>query len=98
MLYEVITTFSPASSATKIVDNKVEVVVTDAITGVNETSLKYVWTMSSTQPDVATITNSFTNGDKIEIPTSPNGNYYLCRITSYNVCYTKLLRSFRSRK
>lgn len=69
--------FSPASSTKNLDDSKVEVVVTDKITGVNNASLKYVWTTTSTQPDISTITNSFTNGDKIEIPPSPNGNYYL---------------------
>ncbi len=69
--------FSPASSTKNLDDSKVEVVVTDKITGVNNASLKYVWTTTSTQPDISTITNNFTNGDKIEIPPSPNGNYYL---------------------
>jgi len=70
-------TFSPASSFKNLDDSKVEVVVTDAITGVDDSSLKYVWTTSSTQPTEATIINAFTNGDKIEVPASPNGNYYL---------------------
>lgn len=70
-------TFSPASSSKNLDDSKVEVVVTDAITGVNDSSLKYVWTTSSTQPAESSIINTFTNGDKIEVPASPNGNYYL---------------------
>ena len=72
-----VVTFSPANSSKNLDDSKVEVVVTDAITGVNDSSLKYLWTTSSTQPADALIVNSFTNGDKIEVPASPNGNYYL---------------------
>ena len=71
-----VVTFTPANSAGLSDDKKVEILVTDAITGVNDSSLKYVWTTSSTQPLEATIVNSFTNGDKIEVPTA-SANYYL---------------------
>lgn len=77
-----VVTFSPASSTKNLDDNKIEVVVTDKVTGVNELSLKYLWTTSSVAPSASLITNSFTNGDKIEIPESPNGNYYLWVIAS----------------
>lgn len=69
-------TFNPATSATKLLQNSIEVVVTDNITGVDNTSLKYLWTTSSTQPTETLIVNSFTNGDSIQIP-STDGKYYL---------------------
>ncbi len=71
-----VVTFNPTNSINLPEDKKIEVVVTDAITGVDDTSLKYVWTTSSSQPAETLIINSFTNGDRIEIPAA-SANYYL---------------------
>lgn len=69
--------FNPNSAIGKLEDENVEVIVSDDITGVNPDSLKYVWTMSTTEPSVDTITNSFENASKITLPTDNTGNYYL---------------------
>lgn len=69
-------TFNPATATTKLLQNSIEVVVTDNITGVDNTSLKYLWTTSSTQPTESLIINNFVNGDSIQIPNT-DGKYYL---------------------
>ena len=68
--------FSPQTADGQIKDNSIEVVVTDDLSGVNNSSLKYLWTTSNSQPLESAITNSFTNGDRIAVPGDTN-IYYL---------------------
>jgi len=76
-------TFTPKTVVGQLASGEVEVLVTDDISGVDNTTLKYLWSLSSTQPSISTITNSFTNGDKLIAPTT-SGNYYLWVVASDN--------------
>ncbi len=67
--------FSP-NEATGNLDG-VEVLVSDDITGVDNNSLKYVWTTNTTQPSVDKFVNNFSNGDKVLVPTEQSATYYL---------------------
>ena len=51
--------------------------VTDAHSGVNTGSLKYIWNTSTTPPSEVSFTNTFTNGGTISSPSGASGGYYL---------------------
>ena len=70
-------TFNPSTANGSIENNKVQIIVTDDITGVDPNTLKYVWTTSSVQPSVEVINNTFNNGDLIDIPNVETNTYYL---------------------
>ena len=67
--------FSP-NTATGNIDG-VEVLVSDDISGVDNGSLKYLWNTSTTSPAVDKFGTSFSNGDKIKVPSTASGVYYL---------------------
>ncbi|MFA5603839.1 MAG: immunoglobulin-like domain-containing protein, partial [Bacilli bacterium] len=69
--------FNPSTATGYIADRSIEVIVTDNVTGVNPDSLKYVWTTSTIKPNVELFVNSFSNGQKIELPKEQTINYYL---------------------
>ena len=52
------------------------VVTVEAINGVDDTSLKYVWTNSESEPAVESFTNSFVNGTAVDTP-AVSGIYHL---------------------
>ena len=67
--------FSPEESIGEI--GEVEVTVRNDVNGVDDESLKYVWTTTTTQPNESTFVNIFHNGDKIVMPEEPTNIYYL---------------------
>lgn len=67
--------FSP-NTATGNLDG-VEVLVSDDITGVDNNSLKYLWTTNTTQPTVDKFVSTFSNGDKVLVPEQQAATYYL---------------------
>lgn len=69
-------TFTPNGNSGYVTSASVKVTVTDNV-GVDETSLKYVWTKSSSQPTASTINNAFQNGGMISTPTGSTAIYYL---------------------
>jgi prepilin-type N-terminal cleavage/methylation domain-containing protein len=53
------------------------VTVSDGGSGINTSSLKYLWNTSTTAPAEASFSTIFTNGGTISSPTSVTGSYYL---------------------
>ena len=66
--------FEPEQNSTPAKTQSTKVTVTD--TNLNEGSLRYVWTTTNVQPQVAQITNTFTNGSSISLE-AVTGNRYL---------------------
>ncbi|HHT38181.1 MAG TPA: DUF5011 domain-containing protein, partial [Mollicutes bacterium] len=70
-------TFSPNGNSTYAKSRTTKVTVSDAHSGVNTSSLKYLWSTSSSGVTAGQITTSFTNGVSLNTPSSVTGNYYL---------------------
>ena len=68
------------------------VLVTDA-GGINNESLKYLWSTSADEPDENSFIKSFTNGDLIKSPNNIDGIYYLWILAKDETGNTKIARS-----
>ncbi len=69
----------------------IKITVSDE-SGLDESSLKYLWNITTNIPDEASITNTFTNNDIISSPSDANGEYYLwilAKDTSGNTAITR---------
>ncbi|WP_168120396.1 S-layer homology domain-containing protein [Paenibacillus sp. HB172176] len=73
-------TFNPFSESGYLHSISTQVTVSDALSGVDEASLKYVWTNSSSEPSASEEWTAFTSGDTLT-KSSPDGEWYL-HITS----------------
>jgi prepilin-type N-terminal cleavage/methylation domain-containing protein len=69
------------------------VTVSDAHTGVNANTLKYLWNTSTSQPSEASFTLAFTNGGNLVSPAGVTGSYYLWILAKDNVGNTIITRS-----
>jgi hypothetical protein len=69
------------------------VTVSDAHTGVNISSLKYLWNTSTTQPSEASFITAFANGGTITSPASVTGSYYLWILAKDNAGNTTITRT-----
>jgi hypothetical protein len=69
------------------------VTVSDAHTGVNPSSLKYLWNTSTTQPTETSFTTAFTNGGTLTTPTGVTGSYYLWILAKDNAGNTTITRT-----
>lgn len=68
-------TFGTLTSTTYTKISSTSVSVTDTYSGVDTTSLRYLWTTSTTAP--TDWTNSFTNNSSLSTTSGLNGTYYL---------------------
>jgi prepilin-type N-terminal cleavage/methylation domain-containing protein len=73
----IVVNFSLDGSTTWARTRQTTVTVSDAISGVNTSTLRHLWTTSSTQPADALFTTTFTNGATLTSPSGVTGAYYL---------------------
>lgn len=69
-------TFEPNGNRGYQASDATKVSVSDNV-AVDETSLKYVWTTSTSQPSTTTINKGFQNGESISVPSGSTATYYL---------------------
>lgn len=69
------------------------VAVSDAHSGVNANSLKYVWNTSTNTLDEGSFSTSFTNGNSISSPAGVTGEYYLWILAKDNAGNTTIERT-----
>ena len=84
--------FTPNGSS---LDNKVDEVkvnVNDSISGLEESSLKYLWNTDSETPLESSFTQTFSNGQAIEVPTN-DGNWYLWVLAKDQLGNTSIVKS-----
>jgi S-ribosylhomocysteine lyase LuxS involved in autoinducer biosynthesis len=84
--------FGTNGSTTWAKSRSTTVTVSDAHTGINTSSLKYLWNTSTTAPTEASFTTTFTNGGTLTSPAGVTGGYYLWIIgkdTSGNTTITR---------
>ena len=81
--------FEEEGDSTASTTKSVVVTVTDSYSGVNDSSLKYLWSPNDTQPQESEFTNDFTNGQSIE-GTGLNGTYYLWILAKDNTGNTRI--------
>ena len=81
-----------SNTATEKYDVKVNVVDNDEYVGIDENSLKYQWTQSTTEPSKASFTQTFENGGTVSI-SNAEGEYYLWILASDNVGNEIIIRS-----
>ena len=67
--------FSPNESFGRI--ERVELTVHNDVNGIDNNSLRYIWTTNTTQPNETDFVNTFQNGDKIWMPQDSASIYYL---------------------
>lgn len=70
-------TFETNGNSTYAKSYSTKVTVTDVHSGVETSSLKYLWNTSTSTPSEATFTSTFTNGGTISSPSGVTGTYYL---------------------
>lgn len=85
-------TFTPNGSTGYVISGSTKVIVTDDKSGVDESTLKYLWTESTTEPNESSFVNSFTNGQTIEINSS-NGTWFLWILAKDNYGNKAIVRS-----
>jgi prepilin-type N-terminal cleavage/methylation domain-containing protein len=68
--------FNPNGNTTYAKGRTTNINVTD-IGGIDNNSLKYVWTTSDTEPSIDLFTSSYTDDQNISTPTDVSGSYYL---------------------
>lgn len=85
--------FEPNGNATYQKSNNVKITVSDAHSGVNTNSLKYLWNTSTDIPSEENFSKSFVNGATINTPTSVTGDYYLWILAKDNAGNTTIVRS-----
>jgi len=86
-------TFSMDGNSTYAKIRATLVTVSDLESGVNPSSLKYLWTTSTTTPSEASFTSTFTNGNAIITPEGVTGEYYLWILASDNTDNKIITRS-----
>ena len=86
-------TFSMNGNSTYVKSRATLVSVTDALSGVLGSSLKYLWNTSTTTPSQASFTSSFTNNQSISTPAGVTGGYYLWILSLDNAGNTTITRS-----
>jgi len=86
-------TFSMDGNSTYAKIRATLVTVSDLESGVNPSSLKYLWTTSTTTPSEASFTSTFTNGNAIITPEGVTGGYYLWILASDNTDNKIITRS-----
>jgi hypothetical protein len=69
------------------------VTVSDTHTGVNPSSLKYLWNTSTTQPSEVSFNTAFASGGTITSPAGVTGLYYLWVLAKDNVGNTTITRT-----
>ena len=85
--------FGTNGNATYAKVRSTTVTVSDAQSGVNTSSLKYLWNISTTTPSEVTFTTAFTNGGTISTPAGVTGTYYLWIIAKDNIGNTTITRT-----
>ncbi|HHX16549.1 MAG TPA: DUF5011 domain-containing protein, partial [Mollicutes bacterium] len=68
--------FNPNGNTAYSKERTLTLTVTD-VGGLNNDTLKYVWTTSTTEPTEEDFTNSFISGNTITTPSGVSGSYYL---------------------
>lgn len=69
------------------------VTASDPHSGVNTSSLKYLWNTSTSAPSEASINTSFTNGETISSPAGVTGSHYLWILAKDDMNNTTITRS-----
>lgn len=69
------------------------ITVSDANTGVNTSSLKFLWNTSSAVPSEATFSSTFTNGSTLSTPVGVTGSYYLWILAEDNSGNLAIIKS-----
>ncbi|NLL64019.1 MAG: DUF5011 domain-containing protein, partial [Ruminococcaceae bacterium] len=69
-------TFDPNGNSIYAKNRSTTVTVKD-IGGIDNDTLKYVWTTSTEEPSIDSFTNSFVSGGTIQTPLGVSGSYYL---------------------
>ena len=85
--------FSMNGNSTYVQSRATLVNVSDALSGVLNSSLKYLWNTSLTTPTEASFTSSFTNDQSISTPSGATGSYYLWILSKDNAGNTTITRS-----
>lgn len=85
-------TFNPIGSETYIKNSKPIINVVDA-SDINTDSLRYLWTMSTTQPAASEFLSPFTNNQSVDTPADMSGSYYLWAMASDAVSNQTIARS-----
>ena len=85
-------TFETNGSTTYKTEQGSKVIVTDS-SGVNESTLRYVWTQSRTQPSITDFETWFENSSVVTKDTETGNNWYLWVIAKDNLGNTSYKRS-----
>jgi hypothetical protein len=85
--------FGTNGNATYAKTRSTTVTISDAHTGVNASSLKYMWNTSTTTPTEASFTTTFTNGGTLTTPAGVTGSYYLWILAKDNAGNTTITRT-----
>jgi hypothetical protein len=85
--------FAANGSSTYAKTRSTTVTVSDAHTGVNTSTLKYLWNTSTTAPSEASFTSTFTNAGTITTPSGVTGGYYLWILAKDNTGNTTIVRT-----
>jgi prepilin-type N-terminal cleavage/methylation domain-containing protein len=87
-----IVTFNPNGNSAYAKSRSTIVTINDEET-IDASSLKYLWTTSTTAPSEASFTTSFTSGDAIASPDGVTGGYYLWILGKDNTGKTSITHS-----
>ncbi len=85
-------TINPQGNSTYAKSRSAIITVSDN-SGVNESSLKYLWNTSTSTPSEGSFTNTFTNGETITSPSGVTGGYYLWILAKDSLGNTAITRS-----
>ena len=88
-----VVTFSPNGNSTYAKSHSSKVTVTDKHSSVNTSSLKYLWTTSTSTPSEGSFSSTFANNGTISTPSGVTGSYYLWILAKDSVGNTKIQRS-----
>ncbi len=85
--------FSSKGNSTYKQSHSTKVTVTDTHSNVNTSSLKYLWSTSTSTPSEGSFSSSFVNGNTIVTPSGASGRYYLWILAKDSVGNTSIERS-----